>query len=118
MPRNIPESTKQAMRGYLGILPDADVAKKFNVSTEAVGIARREYGIKPTRKKLNKRISHGKVLPLLGKMTDADIAEACGVHPTSISGIRTNKGIPPYTGPNIDDAVAKLLKIGGSNGIF
>ena len=94
MARHIPEATKQAMRGYLGVLPDAEIGKKFNVSAEYVGMLRRKHGISPAAQGRAKRerVCRGKVLPLLGKMTDADISRVCGVDPTTIRGIRDSNG--------------------------
>lgn len=94
----------------VGIEPDRVIAALADVSVRVVSGYRRARGIEPqakvreaaraakarTGKKMPPRKDRGAWLPLLGKMSDADVAAKAGIHMATARQWRIDAGIGPF----------------------
>lgn len=87
------------MQSMLGKYHDSEIAKKFNISNVTVKKIREATGIKPCRGKRTKTEERNKFLiPLLGTLSDKDLAEKAGLSEFTISYLRRKLNIPAFGG--------------------
>ncbi len=75
----------------LGVLPDAEIAKRAGVSTFTVSVARRKRGIRSSRRAW---APAPELAPLLGLLPDGEVARRAGVSRFMVIAARRNVGIP------------------------
>ncbi|HFS8929449.1 TPA: hypothetical protein ACH1VU_006738, partial [Pseudomonas aeruginosa] len=96
----------------LGKEPDSRLAARFGVSREKIKYARAKLKI-PAFILAEALPNDPEFMALLGNTTDTELAERYKCNPRTISGIRKNAGLPPFSGgtpvsPEILECLGKM----------
>jgi len=80
----------------LGKVPDGELAKEFNIMTEAVFRRRKELGIPAYQ--FRSKIDWSLIDPHLGNIPDSELAERAGISKSAVVSRRQRFDIPPFSG--------------------